>query len=162
MPAKRLTGLENPSQNLANSTPVSTSLCTPLSFPVTFHALLLPTFHILCSTLPPLSSQLSSLLWTSPSLRTPLQFPLHCYSVSASLTTPLSNALSTPLASLQSTLHLISTSLSTSFHRTFPSHLHTVVRDEDTARYEHGEPRARPCLRQWAYLTRSEDKRLQK
>ena len=134
MPAKRLTGPENLSQNLANSTPVSTSLCTPLSFPVTFHALLLPTFHILCSTLPPLSSQLSTLLWTSPSLRRPLQFPLHCYSVSASLTTPLSTALSTPLASLHSTLHLISTSSVSVSVRRQPAPRNEVVKTPNQGR----------------------------
>ena len=134
MPAKAQTSLralENPSQNLANSTPsvhfsLHFTLRSPLSFPVTFHALLLPTFPILlvfARRFTPVSSVTLTLLWTPPSLQRPLQFPLHASSLSASLTNSLCNALSTPLSSLYSTLHCFSTSLSTSFHCTFPSHL---------------------------------------
>ena len=134
--------------------------------------LLLPTFPILPVFAPrftPMSSLTLTLLWTPPSLQRSLQFPLHSYSRSASLTTPLCNAISTPLSSLYSTLHCFYTSLSTplcncassllpafsanvlepgqarGWRVSLPHPDHRVACDEDTTRYEHGNLRALAC-----------------
>ena len=89
-------------------------------------SLLLPSFQKNPSLCSPLHSAVQSnfdIALRSTSLQRPFQFPLHSSSLSGSLTAPLCNALSTPLSSLYSTLHCSSTSLATTFHRTFPSHL---------------------------------------